>query len=76
MPNNNLETIIEHPAVEKIKAELAAIELDVTTSFTLADAVREGAQHTVQATGTWVEQESSCALGAGLLSAVARGYAV
>ncbi len=72
---SQFDSIIDHPAVEKIKAELAEIELDVATSFTLADAIREGAQHTEQATGKWVGPSNSCALGAGLLSAVARGYA-
>ena len=65
----------DHPAVEEIMADLASIELDVLTSFTLADAIREGAQHTTQITGSWITEGQSCALGAGLLSAVARGYA-
>lgn len=68
------KTITDHPAVEQIKKELAEIELDVTTSYTLADAIREGAKHTGQQFSGWIQDENSCALGAGLLSAVARGY--
>lgn len=68
------EPITVHPAIEKIKADLAAIELDVTTSYTLADAMREGAKHTGQKTGGYVDKSNSCGLGAAYLSAKARGY--
>ncbi|MET0711077.1 MAG: hypothetical protein ABWZ30_01035 [Jiangellaceae bacterium] len=63
-----------HPAIEAIKADLAVIELDVTTSYTLADAMREGARHTGQLNGDFVRADASCGLGAAFLSAAARGY--
>lgn len=69
-----LDPILDHPAVEAIKADLALIELDVTTSFTLADAMREGAQHTSQLTGNYITAGASCGWGAAVLSATARGY--
>jgi hypothetical protein len=63
-----------HPAIERIREQLAGIELDVLTSYTLADAIREGSSVTSQKVGGWVEGESACALGAGYLAAKARGY--
>jgi hypothetical protein len=70
--------IITHPAVEKIteglQAQIDAIGLDVATSFTLADAIREGASVTRKLSGGWIEDGASCAIGAGVLSATARGY--
>lgn len=67
-------TPLEHPAVERIREQLAALELDVLTSYTLADAIREGAGVTSQKHGGWVEGGEACALGAGYLAARARGY--
>jgi hypothetical protein len=64
----------DHPAVEALRAELDAIGLDVATSYTLADAMREGSSVTAQKTGGWVDSSSACALGAGYLAARARGY--
>jgi hypothetical protein len=64
----------DHPAVEALRAELDAIGLDVATSYTLADAMREGSSVTSQKTGGWVDSGSACALGAGYLAARARGY--
>lgn len=69
-----MSSITTHPAIEKIKADLAEIELDVTTSYTLADAIREGAGATGQKIGGWIDSSNSCALGAAFLSATARGY--
>lgn len=63
-----------HPAIEKIREDLAAIELDVCTSFTVADAMREGAEHTGQLVRGYVEETKSCGHGAAYLSAKARGY--
>lgn len=65
--------ITEHPAIEQIKADLAEIEETVVMGYTLADAMREGSQHTEQAR-TWLgESGSVCALSAAFLSAKARG---
>lgn len=69
-----MSRVTVHPAIEKIRADLAVIELDVTTSYTLADAMREGARHTGQMTGGYVDESTSCGLGAAYLAAVARGY--
>lgn len=63
-----------HPAITRLREELGAIELDVLTSYTLADAIREGSSVTGQKTGGWVEGNLACALGAGYLAAKARGY--
>lgn len=63
-----------HPAIERLRETLGEIELDVLTSYTLADAIREGSSVTTQKRGGWVEGESACALGAGFLAAKARGY--
>jgi hypothetical protein len=60
--------------IEHLKSDLANIELDVTTSYTLADAIREGATVTDQAKGEWGTGPDACALSAGLIAATARGY--
>lgn len=60
----------EHPAI----AALRAIELDVITGYTLADAMREGSRVTGQKIHGWVDASSSCAIGAAYLAARARGY--
>ena len=57
-----------------LAAELGALELKVTTGYTLADAIREGSTVTEQAVGTFVREGESCALGAGWIAAKARGY--
>lgn len=71
---SNLPVITVHPAVEALRASLAEIELDVLTSFTLADAMREGASVTGQKTGGYVDSANSCGIGAAYLSAAARGF--
>lgn len=60
----------EHPAIETLRA----IELDVLTGYTLADAMREGTGVTQQKFGGWVDADSSCAFGAAYLAARARGF--
>lgn len=59
--------------VEELREMLAGIELDVTTSYTLADAIREGSTVSKQAQG-WGHGEKACALHAGIIAAMARGY--
>lgn len=56
-------------------AALAAIEVQVLTTYTLADAIREGASVTEQAHGTFGDRGRTCALSAACLAAKARGYA-
>lgn len=63
-----------HPGIEKLKEVLGEIELDVTTSYTLADAIREGASVTPQAFGSFGERGEACALSAAFLAAEARGW--
>lgn len=67
---------VEHPAIERLREQLGAIEMDVLTSYTLADAIREGSTVTTQQTGAWVDDSKACAIGAGYLAAKARGYAL
>lgn len=57
-----------------LEAELGEIELKVTTSYTLADAIREGCTVTDKLEGGFVTEGESCALGAGWIAAKARGY--
>lgn len=58
---------------EKLKQELGEIELKVETSYTLADAIREGSLVTTQADG-WGEGETACAMSAAVIAARRRGY--
>lgn len=57
-----------------LEAELSEIELKVTTDYTLADAIREGASVSGQRVGGWIDNGQSCALGAAWIAAKARGY--
>jgi hypothetical protein len=59
--------------VEELRAELGEIEMDVLTSYTLADAIREGSTVTTQAYN-WGDGETACALTAAVVAAKARGY--
>ena len=62
------DTVIEH-----LIADIDNIEMRVLTSYTLADAIREGSKHTNQAFD-WGRGLTACALSAGYLAAKARGY--
>ncbi len=59
--------------VDELQKELSAIELDVLTNYTLADAIREGASITAPAAG-WGDGHTACALTAAVISARARRY--
>lgn len=59
--------------VNEIREMLSGIEMDVTTSYTLADAIREGSEVSEQARG-WGDGEKMCAMHAAVAAAVARGY--
>lgn len=52
---------------------LGEIEMNVTTSYTLADAIREGSTVSEQAYN-WGNGETACALTAAVIAAKARGY--
>lgn len=60
--------------IDELSKELSNIELEVMTTYSLADAIREGSKTTTQEVGAWGSNGSACALHAGIISAVARGY--
>lgn len=59
--------------VNELREMLGEIELDVTTSYTLADAIREGSKVSEQANG-WGQGDTMCAMHAAVAAAAARGY--
>lgn len=69
-----MKETLDIPAIDTLREQLADIELDVLTSYTLADAIREGSGVTDQKFGGWVTGDTACALGAGWIAAKARGY--
>lgn len=60
--------------VDELREMLGGIEMDVLTSYTLADAMREGSKVSEQSVGTWGQGETMCALHAAVTSAAARGF--
>lgn len=66
---NTIEQVFE----EQIK-ELQEVEMAVLTSYTLADAIREGSSVTEQAINSFGSNGRACALSAAALAAQARGY--
>lgn len=58
---------------ELLKADLGQIEVSVLTSYTLADAIREGCLVTKQEFG-WGKGDTACALSAAVIAARRRGY--
>jgi hypothetical protein len=58
---------------ELLKADLGQIETSVLTSYTLADAIREGCLVTTKEEG-WGNGETACAMSAAVIAAVNRGY--
>jgi hypothetical protein len=67
------ETITQPVTEDDIIRQLQALELEVTTSYTLADAMREGSKVTTQEYG-WGRGDTACSLSAARLAARARGY--
>lgn len=59
--------------IEEIKAVIDEIGMDVATSYTLADAIREGSMVTTQEYG-WGNGDTACAMSAAVMAARARGY--
>ena len=58
-----------------LEQELGEIELKVTSSYTLADAIREGAGVSNKLEGGFISRQGeSCALGAAWIAGKARGY--
>lgn len=64
-----------HPLSDAMRAELLQVEESVLFRYTLADAMREGSKVSGQLFGGYITDGRSCALGAAVLSAKARGYA-
>lgn len=62
--------------VEELKGILDVTEVKELErlNFRLSDAIREGASITSQATNSWGDGESTCALHGALISAKARGF--
>jgi hypothetical protein len=65
---------VDATPVDYLRRTLAEIELDTLTSYTLADAIREGCTATTQAVGSYGAGFEACAMSAGVLAARARGY--
>lgn len=59
---------------DEIITALRESELEVMTSYTLADAIREGSTVTDQSVGGWGAGPNACALSAAYLATKARGY--
>jgi hypothetical protein len=59
--------------IEEIKSVIDEIGMDVATSYTLADAIREGSKVTTQEYG-WGNGDTACAMSAAVMAARARGY--
>lgn len=59
--------------IEEIKSVIDEIGMDVATSYTLADAIREGSMVTTQEYG-WGNGDTACAMSAAVMAARARGY--
>lgn len=60
--------------VDELKSIIDEIGMEVATSYTLADAIREGCQVSEQI-GNWGNGAEACALTAAVIAAKARGYA-
>lgn len=59
------------PAIEHLVDDLAKIEENVLTNYTLADAMREGSTVTAQ-TNDWGSGKQACALASSVVSIRAR----
>lgn len=59
---------------DELKKIIDEIGMSVYTSYTLADAIREGSTVSEHAVGSWGNGETACALTAAVISAKARGY--
>lgn len=65
---------IDEKAAEltKLREELGQLEFDVVTSYTLADAIREGCQVSEQTAG-WGDGPKACAMTSAIIAAKSRG---
>lgn len=60
--------------VDRLRSAIDSAELESLTSYSLADAVREGCTVTRKLEGGWLQGNSACVMGAAAVSARARGY--
>lgn len=60
--------------IRELREQLAEIEMGVLTSYTLADAIREGCSVTTQKVGGYGAGREACAMSAAVIAAKARGY--
>ena len=60
------------PEIERLQEVLQDIEFKVESTFSLADAIREGSTVTGRLSG-WYQEAKACALGAAAVSLVSRG---
>jgi hypothetical protein len=67
-------SIIVLPAkkIVELEEKLPELDLDQAMSYSLADAIREGASVVEQARGSYVKGDKVCALSAAVLAARAR----
>ncbi len=71
---NNMNTIDKVQELsENLRNDLTEIE-KVATTYTLADAIREGCTVTDKATSDWGQGDTACALHSAVIAAAARGY--
>ena len=59
---------------EELKKAIDEIGMSVMTSYTLADAIREGSSVTTPAVGAWGDGYAACALTSAVIAAKSRGY--
>ena len=57
----------------ELREMLGSIEAEVLSSYTLADAIREGSKVSEQAKG-WGQGAKMCAMHAAVTASIARGY--
>ena len=60
--------------VDELRKVIDEIGLDVATSYTLADAIREGSKVTDHNQAGWGDGDNTCALSSAVLAAKARKY--
>lgn len=67
-------TIEKSEELREILSEMDDIEMEVLTSYTLADAIREGSTVSDQAKHGWGDGDQQCAMHAAVTAALARHY--
>lgn len=60
--------------LRELRRDLGQIEMEVTTSYTIADAIREGSLVSKHNQSGWGDGATACALTAGVIAARERGF--